>query len=173
MTQLINEAKRLQQLANIKENTQQSLSPKEQEVVDDILNAGMLEEGKFDPKAILDKMIQWGKKGLLTMGIIGTVLSSCNFGPTVDQDIKRKVEDYAKIEKEKDDYAKGLADFYTTGDSSMAVAQGKKFDKFDRDTTFYNHYNKITRNLNNTSIKESTDIESAVNEALNAFRKGK
>jgi hypothetical protein len=170
MAQLINEAKRFQKLANIQENTQK-LSPEEQKVADDILNAGMLEEGKFDPKAILNKMIQWGKKGLLTMAIISSVLSSCGFGPTVEQDLKNKAEEYAKLEKEKDDYAKGLADFQTTSDSTMAVAQGKKFDKFDRDTTWYNHYNKITHDLNSSldDLKEN-NIDSVVNEALRKVR---
>jgi hypothetical protein len=123
------------------------LSPQEQKIADDILNAGMLEEGKFNPKAILDKIIQWGKKGLLTAAIVGVVLSSCNFNSTVEQDIKRQAENYYTTEKAKDDYIAGRADYMTTQDSTSAVAQGKKFDKYDRDTTWSSNYNKVKNQL--------------------------
>jgi len=123
------------------------LSPKEQKIADDILNAGMLEEGMFDPKAILNRIIQWGKKGLLTVGIVSAVLSSCNFGTTVEQDIKRQAENYYTAEKAKDDYISGRADYMTTQDSTSAVAQGKKFDKYDRDTTWSSNYYKVKNQL--------------------------
>jgi hypothetical protein len=154
MAQLINEAKRFQKLANIKENIQPELSSKEQKVADDILNAGMLEEGKFNLKAILDRMVQWGKKGLLTLAIIGSVLASCNVKP----------KDMIDTDKEQFELAQKLA----KQDSTYAAQQGKTINTDSAASAHY--FNMQDRSIDNMQ-KES--IESTVNEALRKHRKGK
>jgi hypothetical protein len=89
MKQYINEAKRMQFLAGIINESQQinELNDAEQDVVDAILGEG-INEGKFNPKEILNKLMSIGKKGLLTAAIISSVLSSCNFGPSTDEVIQ-------------------------------------------------------------------------------------
>lgn len=150
MAQLINEVKRFQKLANIKEATQK-LPPAEQKVVDDILKAGMLEEGKFDLKAILDKMVQWGKKGALTLAIIGSVLTSCNVEP----------KDMMATDKEQYELAVKLA----KEEEARAAQQGKTYNT---DSATSAHYFSMQ---DRAMQKESIDIESVVNEALTKFRK--
>lgn len=85
MAQLINEAKRFQKLANINENIQPDLSFNEQEIVDDIINT--LDEGMFGD--VLDKIKSYAKKGLMTAGIIGALLSAPNFTQAQHQQIKQ------------------------------------------------------------------------------------
>jgi hypothetical protein len=97
MAQLINEAKRFQKLANIKENTQQDLSSQEQEIVDDILNT--LDEGMFGD--VLDKIKSYAKKGLMTAGIIGALLSAPNFSQAQQQQIKQVAGTEASSTQEK------------------------------------------------------------------------
>lgn len=98
MTQLINEAKRFQKLANIKENIQQELSPEEQEIADDILNT--LDEGMFDD--VLNKIKSYVKKGLMTAAIVGTLLSAPNFSQAQQQQIKQVAQIEMSITQKKD-----------------------------------------------------------------------
>jgi len=61
------------------------LSSDEQEIVDDILNT--LNEGMFGD--VLDKIKLYAKKGLMTAGIIGALLSAPNFSQAQQQQIKQ------------------------------------------------------------------------------------
>jgi hypothetical protein len=72
------------------------LNEPEKELVDAILGEG-INEGKFSPKEILAKLITVAKKGLLTATVLSTVLASCNFGPSIDQTIKNRVEQHKVI----------------------------------------------------------------------------
>jgi enoyl reductase-like protein len=116
MSQLINEAKRMQFLAGIITESQiNELNEPEKELVDAILGEG-INEGKFNPKEILAKLIAVAKKGLLTATVLSTVLASCNFGPSVDETIKNRVEQYKVIDsmelaqKERDEAFKNKID---------------------------------------------------------------
>jgi enoyl reductase-like protein len=116
MAQLINEAKRMQLLAGIITESQiNELNEPEKELVDAILGEG-INEGKFNPKEILAKLIAVAKKGLLTATVLSTVLASCNFGPSVDETIKNRVEQYKVIDsmelaqKERDEAFKNKMD---------------------------------------------------------------
>jgi len=93
MKQHINEAKRMQFLAGIINESQQvnELNDAEQDVVDAILGEG-ISEGKFNPKEILNKLISIGKKGLLTAAILSSVLTSCNFDSNVENNIKSELQ---------------------------------------------------------------------------------
>ena len=95
---ILNEVARMQKLAGIR-LINEGLTSKEQKVVDDILSECMLEESKYDPKKILDKLIQAGKKGLLTATILSTVLASCNFNQSQEDSITRGLR-HAKEEDE-------------------------------------------------------------------------
>jgi hypothetical protein len=93
----LNEVKRMQQLAGLITESQLSeLNEPEKELVDAILGEG-INEGKFNPKEILAKLIAVAKKGLLTATVLSTVLASCNFGPSVDETIKNRVEQHKII----------------------------------------------------------------------------
>lgn len=109
----------------------ENLSSQEKKIVDDIVSAGMLEESKFDLKAILDKMVQWGKKGLLTLGIISAVLASCNVDSKDMMDVsKEQYETAVRLAKE---------------DSAYAAKQGKTFNV---DSAALAHYDNMAyRNL--------------------------
>jgi hypothetical protein len=71
---------------------------------------------KFNPKEILAKLIAVAKKGLLTATIISTVLASCNFGPSVDETIQNRLDQYktidsmALVQKERDEAFKNKID---------------------------------------------------------------
>jgi len=116
MAQFINEAKRMQQLAGIISESQlNEINEPEKEIVDAILGEG-INEGKFDPKEILAKLIAVAKKGLLTATIISTVLASCNFGPSTEETIQNRLDQYKTIDsmeliqKEKDEAFKNKID---------------------------------------------------------------
>jgi len=109
MKQHLNEVKRMQQLAGlITESQLNELNEPEKELVDAILGEG-INEGKFDPKEILAKLMAVAKKGLLTASIISTVLASCNFGPSTEETIQNRLDQYKTIDsmqlvqKEKDE----------------------------------------------------------------------
>ena len=133
MAQLINEIKRMQFLAGvINENAQHQLSSKEQKIVDNILNAGSLEEGEFNLKAILDRMVQMGKKGLLTLSIISAVLSSCNVEPKDMMQIDRDNWNTA-VELAKQDSASAAQQGKTISVDSSAFAHKDSMDsRFDQ-----------------------------------------
>jgi hypothetical protein len=112
----LNEVKRMQQLAGLITESQLSeLNEPEKELVDAILGEG-INEGKFNPKEILAKLIAVAKKGLLTATIISTVLASCNFGPSVDETIQNRLDQYktidsmALVQKERDEAFKNKID---------------------------------------------------------------
>jgi hypothetical protein len=116
MKQHINEVKRMQHLAGLITESQLSeLNEPEKELVDAILGEG-INEGKFNPKEILAKLIAVAKKGLLTATIISTVLASCNFGPSVDETIQNRLDQYktidsmALVQKERDEAFKNKID---------------------------------------------------------------
>lgn len=102
MAKLINEAKRFQQLAGIITEAQSlnELNDAEQEVVDTILGEG-INEGKFNPKEILAKLIATAKKGLLTAAIISSVLASCSFPDTTNEYIKDRLDRYETVDSTK------------------------------------------------------------------------
>jgi hypothetical protein len=112
----LNEAKRMQQLAGLITESQLSeLNEPEKELVDAILGEG-INEGKFNPKEILAKLIAVAKKGLLTATVLSTVLASCNFGPSVDETIQNRLDQYktidsmALVQKERDEAFKNKID---------------------------------------------------------------
>jgi hypothetical protein len=112
----LNEVKRMQQLAGLITESQLSeLNEPEKELVDAILGEG-INEGKFNPKEILAKLIAVAKKGLLTATVLSTVLASCNFGPSVDETIQNRLDQYktidsmALVQKERDEAFKNKMD---------------------------------------------------------------
>jgi hypothetical protein len=115
---LITESRYKQLIENI-----ENLSPAEKKIADDIVNTGMLEESKFDLKAILDKMVSYGKKGLLTLAIISSVLTSCNVTP----------KDMIDIDKEQYELAVKMA----KEESIEAAKQGKTFNTDSAATSHY------------------------------------
>ena len=90
---LIQEAKRLQQLAGLISENQllTELNDAEQDVKNAILGTS-LKEVKFSPKEILSKMLYAAKKGILTTAIISSVLASCNFDSKTNESIKDAIE---------------------------------------------------------------------------------
>jgi hypothetical protein len=150
MTQLIQEVKRFQQLAGIITESQLSeISEPEKKIVDAILDEG-INEGKFDPKEILAKLIAVAKKGLLTATIISTVLASCNFSSSTEDTIQRRLDQYKTID-------------------SMELQQKEKDQNFKKEIdSLTQHLNTIAPSTTPTPQQES--IEQAVNEALKKFR---
>ena len=93
--QLSEELKRMQVLAGIITENQiteeEKLSPEEQKIVNDILGeADSINEGMFD----IEKIKQYAKKGLLTAGIIGVLLST----PGISSAQQTQIKDIAKTE---------------------------------------------------------------------------
>jgi len=104
MAQLINEAKRFQQLAGIINEAEQ-ITPDQQKIVDDILNT--LEEGMFDN--MLSKVKEYAKKGLITATMLTTLLAAPNLSSAQKSSIQQAV-------KQEQPYI---------GDPSIKDAQGK------------------------------------------------
>jgi hypothetical protein len=136
MDEVVNKALR-EHRRKLNEN---QLSPEEQKIVDDVLNAGMLQEGEFDPKKILNKLIQWGKKGVLTAAILSSVLTSCNFDNYIDKQIERDLkhnleqwknaEEDAESRSQRDSSSFKYTDSYKPGDQfNMDSARADNFIK--------------------------------------------
>lgn len=102
MKQQLNEIRRMQKIAGIITEVQSlnELNDAEQEVVDTILGKG-INEGKFDPKEILAKLIATAKKGLLTAAIVSSVLASCSFPDTTNEHIKDQLDKYETVDSTK------------------------------------------------------------------------
>jgi len=131
MKQYINEAKRMQFLAGIINESQQvnELNDAEKDVVDAILGEG-INEGKFNPGEILNKLVSAAKKGLLTVAILSSVLTSCNFDTYTEDNIKDELEkiewnqkqvDSTELSKFKEEntaaYEQALSDIEATKDT--------------------------------------------------------
>ena len=211
MAQLINEAKRFQQLAGILNEAEQ-ITPDQQKIVDDILNT--LEEGMFDN--MLSKVKEYAKKGLITATMLTTLLAAPNLSsaqkssiqqavkqeqPYIgDPDIMRMGKNTTQSTNEKDAQGKAL---YQAAEKNVAALQ--KFVKANPKIVWANELlqmvNPKNKSLKGTynrpdiwhtlqqlayrfagpndngdvflkTLKESQlDIDSVVNEALEAFRK--
>jgi hypothetical protein len=192
MTQLINEAKRFQKLANIKENIQQELSPEEQEIADDILNT--LDEGMFDD--VLNKIKSYVKKGLMTAAIVGALLSAPNFSQAQQQQIKQVAQIEMSSTKKMDDMSLGSALIKKYEENPKAAGEwykkhnhtalidniksviktGKNQEEIkDLGNIYQNNKDAqdfLTYTVNeNTAYIQENEIDAAVNEALRKIRK--
>lgn len=133
---LIQEAKRLQQLAGLISENQllTELNDAEQDVKNAILGTS-LKEVKFSPKEILSKMLYAAKKGILTTAIISSVLASCNFDSKTNESIKDAIEksnyevvDSSEVSQIKDE---NTAEFNTAIEKidSLSIATQSKYFK--------------------------------------------
>lgn len=110
----------------IKENAQ-NLNSAEKEVVDLILG-DQLKEGSVNPETIMQRIRTLGAKGLLTLGIISTVLTSC--GSSLEDWQKQEIKDQIEIKAKELEQKEKQADW----DQEMAKLkssfekQGSKLD---------------------------------------------
>ena len=211
MAQLINEAKRFQQLAGILTEAEQ-ITPDQQKIVDDILNT--LKEGMFDN--MLSKVKEYAKKGLITATMLTTLLAAPNLSSAQKSSIQQAVKqelpyigdpDIMRMGKntstinpnEKDAQGKTL---YQAAEKNIPALQ--QFVKSHPKATWavellqmvnpknsslkgkYNNadtWNSLQQSAYRfagpsdngdvflKTLKESIDINSVVNEALETFRK--